>query len=654
MLYIIKTKEQLYSVPLDKDWIGYDLEFSNLDVRKGTLLLMSISDEHHTYVIDCTVLSRDDLQYVKPLLENALCIGAAISIDYRYTLHHLGINIARMSDVIVLDMMLRAGVYTPNSKEHGSAFSLQSIAWRRLGVTLDKEIRKEFIHYTGSLSEQAYVYAGKDTQYLKQIYDQQCAEIQKLGLEKIQNLEERLLSVTALMEYQGIPLDINELKALEAPFQRYIKTCEKMFQDIFIRHGAAHTLYFGKNGYKCLNVRSRDQVIQAFNKLGLNVTSLSSKELAKWDYKNRKHVDHVSFHQLLAEEDEDIADAIENFGGYDNPYLKAYAFYKRAEKLMSAYVKGLQQRYDPDTGRIYPWFRQCGARATGRYSSDIQQIPKDSKLRELGLDESIRSCFHMPKGKKLLIADYAQIELVILAELSGDQLLIKELLTGDVHTVVARDVLGEIIPIAKNITPENKKTYPFDVLRDFSKIISYGIIYGITDANLSEQAQNKLGSVFTEYGKKPSQKQWQTAIDQWKRTFPDAGRTTEEASRNAVTKGFTESILGRKRFYDLAEIRRNRWSFLAAQREGSNQRIQSTSADMTKLAMLLCFERLDRTQAQVILSVHDEIGVESTKKYAPHAAYVLKTSMEDAAKQLLPTLGKYVQVQVHISNRYNK
>lgn len=646
-MQIIKTYEQLKTIPLDVSWIGYDLEFSNLDVRKGTLLLMSISTQDETYVIDCVALTKQQLQYLRPLLENALCIGANITIDFKYTLHHLGIELKYMMDVMVNEMVLTSGLFVPAN--NGKPFSLQAIAERRLNVKLNKDVREEFINYNGSLSDQAYEYAAEDTKVLRPIFEQQLQEFSKYGMEEILDLEHRLLPVTAYMEYTGVPMNIERLRSLEAPFKRYVETCERMFQDIFIDKGAADVLVFGDT-YSCINIDSRDQVIEAFNKLGMNITSLAQKELVKWDYKNRKRKDNVSFQQLLDSEDEDIADAIDNFGGFENPYLRAYAFYKGASKLLSAYVLGLADRYDSDTKRIYPWFKQMGARSTGRYSSDFQQIPQDKKLKRLGIDESIRQCVEAPKGRKLIIADYSAIELVILADFSGDERLAYENSKGDIHLVVTQEVLGHFFPLAKEITNENKGKHPYKTLRDFSKTFSYGIAYGVTGMSLADQGTALLGSLNLKF----TAEMGDEGIALWKKAFPKAGKFLDNSANMAVTKGFTTSYMGRKRFYDLSEIASNKWRFLAAKREGSNQRIQSTSADMTKTAMVYCYEKLDKKQARIILSVHDELVIESTNSYVETARKIMKESMERAARDMLPNLGHTVVIEPAISERYDK
>lgn len=644
---IIKTIADLRSIPLQQEWIGYDLEFSGLDVRKGTLLLMSITTSEETYVIDCTTLSKQELQYLRPLLTNTLCIGANITIDFKYTLHHVDIELQHMSDVMVNEQILTAGKFVPSN--NGKPFSLQAIAYRRLGKSLNKDVREEFIHYTGTLSDEAYLYAAEDTQVLYPILQQQLQELQKEELQETYNLECTLLPVTAYMEYTGVPINIEHLRALNEPFEELVRRSEKVLQDLFITKGAANHIVFSDN-YSCVNLNSKPQVIQAFNALGIDVDSLAEKKLVKWDFKNRKKKDNISLEQIIHDDESDILEAIDKFGGYENEVLRAYAFNIGAQKILNTYVIGFQKRYDEDTKRIYPWFKQLGARSTGRYSSDFQQTPKDEKLQRLGINASIRQSVQTQKGRRLLIADYSAIELVILAELSKDERLEYEILNGDVHLVVSREVMGTFFPQAREMTDENKKKHPFSLFRDFSKTLSYGIAYGVTGMSLSDQAMAKLGALSL----KLTPDEGDHAVELWKKSFSKAGKFLNESANMAVTKGYTTSVTGRKRYFDLQHIAENKWRFLAAKREGSNQRIQSTSADMTKRAMLYCFQELDKGKARIILSVHDELVIESTMSYTENAARIMKQGMERAARELLPRLGHTVIIDPSISERYDK
>lgn len=648
---IVRDLEALRAIPV-LDWVGYDLETTGLDPKTGSILLVSLTNDAGTWVIDLSPhtglsLTPDVIAELRRILDTFV-INHNITFDYKWLYWHTGIEIQNMTDTMVNEQILTAGKFIPTMGKDGQ-FSLAAVAGRRLGIQLDKESRLEFINYTGEpLSEQAFKYAGEDTQCLKTIFDQQYAEIIANNLEATWKLENSLLPVTATMELQGVMIDKKALKRLEKPIQRYIDTCYRILQDLIIAGGGADRIVFGET-YHAVNVSSKDQMIRAFNLLGIDVDSLAAKTLLKWDLRADK-VSLRILEDLLQADEADIGEAIEHFGGYDNPYLRAYAFYTGAEKILGTYVLGLQEKIQSD-GRFYPWFRQCGARATGRYSSNAQQIPKNDKLERLGLkDLSIRECIVAPKGRKLIIADFSAIELVILADASGDMRLAHEILHGDIHIVVTKEVLGQFFPIAREITDENKKKSPFSNLRDFSKTFSYGIAYGVTGKNIADQATIKLAGM----GLKLTVEQGNQGIQYWKRVFRQAGDYLDESAHMAVTKGYTTSLMGRRRWYDLEYIRANKYAFFAAQREGSNQRIQSTSADMTKLAMRYCFDSLDRKRANMVLSIHDEIVLESDEDYAEEAAQILKASMERAGRAILKNLGDAVIVKPAISDRYDK
>ena len=255
--------EQLQSICIPYEWIGYDLETNSLDPRKGQILLASLTTPDTTYVIDIIELGLEAYKHLSiPLTQSNLVINHNITFDYKWTLHHTGVEIENMSDVMINEQLLTAGLFIQGLQ--GKPFSLQSIAYRRLGVTLKKDVRKEFINYTGgSLSDEAYEYAGEDTKILRAIYDQQIQEIQDKGLDKVFGLECSLIPVTAYMELTGILVDVDTLATFREPIERYIKKCDQMLQDAFIANGAANTIYFYSDGYRCINTSSRDQKLEA-------------------------------------------------------------------------------------------------------------------------------------------------------------------------------------------------------------------------------------------------------------------------------------------------------------------------------------------------------------------------------------------------------
>jgi DNA polymerase-1 len=318
---------------------------------------------------------------------------------------------------------------------------------------------------------------------------------------------------------------------------------------------------------------------------------------------------------------------------------------------LSSYVLGTLEKVSPVTGRVHGWFKQVGARETGRYSSDLQQIPNDIKLKRLSIPYSIRGCFRAGKGRVFLNADFSAIELVILADLSKDERLAHEVINGDVHQVVVREALSSLTPLAFDITDANKGTEPFKTLRQAAKRVSYATAYGVTGASLSEQMSIDLAGLSIKVTKEQGDK----ILQDWKEVaFPEAGSFLQKSSNQAITKGFTASALGRRRWYDLEFAAQNKWRIFAYMRQGSNQPIQSTSADITKLAMLKIYQNMDYSKARIVLTVHDELLIESVKSYAETAARIMKESMEGAAQEILTTMGKYVIVDVEQSERYSK
>jgi DNA polymerase-1 len=337
-----------------------------------------------------------------------------------------------------------------------------------------------------------------------------------------------------------------------------------------------------------------------------------------------------------------------------------FSFYTAARKLLNSYILGTLENIDYDTGKLHGWFKQLGARSTGRYSSNVQQMPKDEKLARLGLqDTSIRACLEAAPDNDLLIADFQGIELVILADRSGDEILGQIIIdsgngTDDMHLYVTRNTLTVIHKDAEKATLTNYqsgKIKTLKPLRQGSKRVSYAIAYGVTGVSLSEQLSIDLAAL----GVKVTRAQADDIITYWKqKAFPKAGAWLDSMSKHALMHGWTSSVLGRKRWYDLEYAALHKWRKFGIMREASNQGIQSTSADMTKLAMLYAYRELDHTRGNIVLSVHDELVLEAHRTYTEEAAEILQNSMEKAARDLLPMMGNAVKVTVNVSSCYNK
>jgi DNA polymerase-1 len=335
---------------------------------------------------------------------------------------------------------------------------------------------------------------------------------------------------------------------------------------------------------------------------------------------------------------------MDKFGSFENKYIQAYSFYTAAKKIHGTYIKALPTMENPVTRRIHCSFNQYGA-ATGRFSSsspNLQNIPSDQKMRNLGVDSSIRHSFKVNSGRKLIIADYSTIELVIIADASNDRGLIQNL--EDLHTFVAREVLG-----VKDITDKNKKELPYKIWRDIAKMVNYSIAYNVGGNSLSKQ----MSLLMSPLGQKMTPERADKIIEDWKSRFPQAAEWLKNSARSVILYGSVTDGYGRKRFWDRANFY-DKWKRAAAEREAMNFPIQALSATMVKLALIGTFKKLDQKRARIVSTVHDEIIVESTDGYAETAAKILKEEMEQAAREVLPNLGNTVLVEPAISDKYDK
>lgn len=638
--------------------IGIDTETTSLDPHAATLLLLSLFFNDTAYVIDFTLLPIQRLKLLKDTLEDTrvLKVGQNITYDWKILYHNARIEMQCMHDVMVVDRMIYAGLHYRHD--------LKSIVLRRMNVDIEKDIRKTFIDWTPDtpFTAQQIEYAGMDAVYPVQLYTLQMQDIKEYALERIYRLEMAILAPTAMMEYTGIKINRGMIEAMIQPFQRFVSIADKALQDLFITHGAAETILFTKDGYSALNTASSSQVAQALARIGIAVKnsagklSLDSKVVQRWDMlqkRKQKYKDwDIDYHALI--DDDEVADAIDLYLGIDNPFLRAYTFLNGARKLLSTYIYGIIDAINPITKRVHPNFNSYGAESSGRYSSsgpNFQNIPKDKKLQVLGLGAySLRKCIEADYGRKFIIADYSGIELLILAVLAEDDKLLDMILRGDIHTTVTIEVLG----YAK-ITPENKKKHPHVLWRDGAKTMSYAIAYGTGGKNLSETLNISLASE----GFKITIQQGEELIEKWYKLFPKTAAYLEAMGDAVQKNGYVTDVWGRRRTWDTSTFI-NKWKRLAARREGQNHGIQASSASMTKRAIELIWNRLDRKKARIVICVHDEIVVEAVDHYAAQAAQIVKECMEQALKEILPEVADIVgtyegtSVAPAISERYDK
>jgi DNA polymerase-1 len=614
-----------------------DTETTHLDPHQARILMIQIYTGTEAFVIDCT--GTVDLSLLNPVWSNgSLKVFHNASYDLKILYKLSGILIRNVYDTMVSEQLLTAGLPRMSN-------SLQAVAERRLQITLDKTIRSTFTEgEISELSQEQLDYAVRDVLVLPMIQALQVAEIEHHELQKVHKLEMDLCPVVAMIEFTGMPFDSNHLENLEPQFLRILEESDRMLQDMFISAGVCNQIVFSKDGYSAFNPSSNKQMVEMFNEVGIDVPSLNARIVMEWDFKNRRKAKNFSVDFTDFSEEDDISDAMDKFGSFENKYIQAYSFYTATKKIHSTYIKALPTMKNPITGRIHCSFKQYGA-ATGRFSSsspNLQNIPSDQKMKNLGIDSSIRHSFKVAENRKLIIADYSTIELVIIADASGDEGLITNL--DDLHTYVAREVLG-----VKDINNKNKKEHPYKIWRDVAKMVNYSIAYNVGGDSLGKQMSIALSPL----GEKVSAERADKIIEDWKGRFPQAAKWLKTSARSVVLHGYVRDGYGRMRFWDRSNFI-NKWKIASAEREAMNFPIQALSASMVKLALIATFNKLDNKKARIVSTVHDEIIVESSAGYAETASKILKEAMEESAQVVLPNLGKTVIVDPAISNKYDK
>ncbi len=314
------------------------------------------------------------------------------------------------------------------------------------------------------------------------------------------------------------------------------------------------------------------------------------------------------------------AEILEKLRPY-HPIVDAVLDYRQLTKLKSTYADGLLKVADAH-GRVHTTFRQTGT-ATGRLSStepNLQNIPVRTELgRELRR-------YFLPENRDYVIvdADYSQIELRLLAAVSGDENLCEAFREGaDIHTSTAAAVFG--VP-RDCVTPEMRKR---------AKAVNFGIMYGIGAFSLADD----IGV---------SRQEAQAFIDRYLGQFPRVDAYLKQTVASAYENGYVTTLFGRRRY--IAELAgKNKMQQKFGERVAMNSPIQGTAADLIKLAMIRVHRRLreEGLDARLILQVHDELLIESNRTCAYRAQEILRTEMESAARLSVP-----LTVEIHAGDTW--
>ena len=353
--------------------------------------------------------------------------------------------------------------------------------------------------------------------------------------------------------------------------------------------------------------------------LSLKINNLKS-EIFKYadeefNINSTKELGHILFEKLNLPKGKKTktgystsSDVLEKLVKY-HPIAQNLIEYRTLTKLMSTYVKGLMKVVEKD-GRIHSCFKQTQTK-TGRISStepNMQNIPIKTDI-----GSEMRKFFVAAPGKVLIDADYSQIELRILAEISNDTKMIEAFQNNkDIHALTASEVFG-VSP--EDVSPE---------LRRHAKIINFSVIYGVSAFSLSKDIETSVAEA-------------KKYIDSFFNGYSGVKQYMDNIVASAQENGYVKTMFGRLR--DVPELNsknKNIRSF--GERIARNTPIQGTSADIIKIAMVNVSKRLkeENLDANLILQIHDELLIESSEKDAKAAANILREEMENAAPMSVP------------------
>lgn len=292
---------------------------------------------------------------------------------------------------------------------------------------------------------------------------------------------------------------------------------------------------------------------------------------------------------------------------FNFPIVDKVLRYRFLAKLRSTYLEGLKPMLDGDDV-VHTEFKQM-LTATGRLSSvepNLQNIPMRTEE-----GRKLRNLFVARDGNVLVSADYSQIELRLMAHLSGDEKMVETYRTdGDIHASTAAEIYG--VPL-ELVTPD---------MRREAKTVNFGIIYGMSDFGLSES----LGI---------TPRQASKFINMYFERFSGVKRYLDEAVRFAKENGYAETIFHRRRY--IPELKSNSYTTrMFGERIAMNTPLQGSAADIIKKAMIGVFDRLKGMKSKLILQIHDELIIDAAEDEANEVKAILVDCMENAARLLVP------------------
>lgn len=580
--------------------VGFDTETTSLDPYSGRVRLVQFAAPGGSvYIIDLDCFSggndgaanggdgiyhNEALAPLKKLLAAARPVKIAhnAKFDAKWIKRQLDVELGGLFDTLLASQLVSAG----NTEDR---HSLEVVAARYLEERVDKA--EQLSDWNRELSAAQLEYAARDAAVLVPLRERLVERLKAENLIQCATLEFDCVLPVAGLELAGFYLDQARWREQIANVEQLRARLAVELQEMLAEGTMQQASLFGETRVD-FNIDSHVQLTKALKRLGVPVPDSTRN----WKL------------QPLAEE---------------YPVVKKLLEYRTVQKSLTSYGENIldpKSGYiNPHTQRIHANFHQIGA-PTGRFACtqpNIQQVPHATEYRR---------CFRAPDGRKLIIADYSQVELRILAHITGDQGFIDAFNSGaDLHRVTAAQVFG--VPL-DDVTADQ---------RSFAKRLNFGVVYGIgaqrfsmmTGLSLTE-SEDILRRYFATY----------RALDTWLR----------EAARRAVRERTARTLSNRlARFtFDPAD----KQAASLAQRNGKNMPIQGSSADILKRALRLLHDKLRDSSARIVNIVHDEIVVEADAADAEEIAQTVEAAMCAAGEEYVTRVP--IKVETEIADEWVK
>ena len=551
--------------------IGLDTETTGLNPRDGRMRLLQLATEDETFVID-TFEAKDLSPLTDVLEEGPVKVFHNAKFDYQFLFAEHGIRLYPIFDTMLAAQLLDGG-------EQGASYALDAVAERYLDEEVDKSAQRE--DWSGELSGRQIEYAARDAEILLPLRERLARALEDEKLKLVSKIEFSAVAALAEMELAGIKLDLEKWQALtEIVRERRDRAAEELESHFPEPDGVLPLEGLGPR----LNLNSPQQITDAFRSLGIELPDTKVWTLLK--------VEH--------------------------PAAKALLRYRELQKKLGTYLETYANYIHPKTGRIHANFLQCRV-PTGRLACtnpNVQQIPHEDEFR---------SCFVAEQSNILVIADYSQIELRILAEVSEDPEFVRAFQEGeDLHRVTAATMYGVAL---EAVSKEQ---------RSDAKRINFGLMYGRGAKSLSAQ----LG---TDEGR------GRQLIDEYFANYPKVQRFLQSTANKASRDRTLRTLAGRIRKFGRNSGVDDKG---AMRREAMNYPIQGSSADIAKLALAYIRKELEDLDARLINSIHDEFVVECTEDLAEEVSGRMQRAMVLAGEKLLKKVP--VEVEVVVSREWQK